>query len=350
MRVPKWAILFGVAGAVWMQPARGQAVISARSGLVHFFEGSVSVAGQPLASHLGKYVTIPDGGELRTERGRAEVLLTPGVFLRVGEKSAIRLVNSSLADSQVELVSGSAILDSTDAGAGRLATLIYKNWKITQAQKGIYRLDSDPPRVSVREGEVEVAAAGAGSPVSVSQGTDMPLAAVLAPEKSGDDSHDSLSQWADGRSQSIATDNAISANIQDPASMPATDPLEDSFTYFPLLGVPSYPSSLSGVGAVGVYESPNLYPGFYSMYLPGYVRPPALIGLGAFGMGAFGLQHSPLQLSPIQRSPLQRAPFSPSRPLFPISPMPRSPVGHAPPVAHPMPHVGGGAVHVGGHR
>jgi len=65
-------------------PARGQAVISTRSGLVHFFEGSVYVAGQPLEARLGKFASIPEGGELRTEQGRAEVLLTPGVFLRIG--------------------------------------------------------------------------------------------------------------------------------------------------------------------------------------------------------------------------------------------------------------------------
>jgi len=343
MRAPEWAISIAIFGLVPMQLAHGQAVISARSGLVHFFDGAVSVASQPLESHLGKYVIIPEGGDLRTQKGRAEVLLTPGVFVRVGENTAIRIVNSSLSDSQVELMTGSAILDSSDAGAGRLSTLTFKGWKLTQAQKGIYRLDSDPPRVFVREGEVEVSAAN-GSAVSVSQGMELPLAEVLAPEKASGESRDQLSDWADGRVQSIATDNAIAANIQDPATMPPSDLMPDRFTYFPLLGVPAYSSSLSsvgpsgmglsGIGGVGVYGASTLYqPGFYSLYLPGYARAPMLFGLRGIGTsGAIGLPHSP---------------FAPSRPLTPISPLPRSPVGHAP--VHPAPR-GGGGVHIGGHR
>src|SRR5215469_11203195 len=213
MRAPEWAICVGLMIAVSIQPARGQAVISARSGLVHYFEGAVYVADRPLESHLGKYASIPEGGELRTEHGRAEVLLTPGVFLRVGENTTIRMIHNALADTKVELVAGSVILDSSDAGAGRLCTLIYKKWALTENQKGLYRLDSDPPRVVVREGEVDVLADGGSSPVAVEGGMEMPFAAVLAPDKLSGEAHDSLNDWADGRAQSVAADNQIAANI-----------------------------------------------------------------------------------------------------------------------------------------
>src|SRR6516164_431312 len=85
-------------------PAAGQSVISTHSGVVHFFEGAVYLNDQPLESHLGKFPTIPQGGELRTAKGRAEVLLTPGVFIRVGEQSAIRLVANQLSDTRIELM------------------------------------------------------------------------------------------------------------------------------------------------------------------------------------------------------------------------------------------------------
>ena len=85
-RVPLRAFSLAAAGAALALSAYGQAVISTRSGVVHFFEGAVSVAGRPLEAHFGKFTSIPEGAELRTEQGRAEVLLTPGVILRVGEK------------------------------------------------------------------------------------------------------------------------------------------------------------------------------------------------------------------------------------------------------------------------
>ncbi len=47
---------------------------------------------------------------LRTGQGRAEVLLTPGVFLRVGENSAIRMLDNRLLSTRVEIVSGNAIV------------------------------------------------------------------------------------------------------------------------------------------------------------------------------------------------------------------------------------------------
>ena len=93
-------------------PANGQSVISTRSGIVHFFEGTVYLGDQPLQSHLGKFSSVPEGGELRTAEGRAEVLLTPEVFLRIGERSAIRMVANELSDTRVALLAGSAVVDS----------------------------------------------------------------------------------------------------------------------------------------------------------------------------------------------------------------------------------------------
>ena len=278
-------------------PAFGQAVICTHSGLVHFFEGAVFVAGQPLESHFGKFTAIPEGADLRTEQGRAEILLTPGVFLRVGEKSSIRMVSTALASTKVELLSGSAMVESADAAPGTSVAFIYKNWTVRQPHEGSYRVDADPPRVQVRGGAVEVAAAG-DAPVTVEQGNYLPLEGVLVPEKSAIDAPDSLRDWAEGRAQSISADNAIAADIQDPATMTGPYAPMDAFTYFPLLGYPSL--STAGVyGGLSPYQSglygTGLYqPGFYSLYLPGYTYRPLLLGLPSLGAGH--LPYSPIRL------------------------------------------------------
>lgn len=337
-RAPVCALSIVAAIAVSAVPVHGQAVISTQSGLVHFFEGAVYVAGQRLEPRLGKFASIPEGAELRTEQGRAEVLLTPGVFLRVGENTAVRMVANALSDTRVELLTGSAIVDSTEPGAGTSVTLIYKNWNVHQAQNGAYRIDCEPPRLRVREGELEVTTAGGGAPVSVEQGMELPLAAVLAPERMNGDSHDALSDWADGRAQSISADNSIAANIQDPASMSAPGLLPDSFTYFPMLGFPSFDSSLStSYGSLGSYQ-PGVYglsspyqPGFYSIYLPGYTRRPLLLGLPPLGL---------------TRSiyPAPHIGLPPSRIGLPGSPLPHAPG------ARPVPSRPPAGMHVGGRR
>jgi hypothetical protein len=272
-----WAAVIAVA-----LPASAQSVISTHSGVIHFFEGTVYLGDQPLESHLGKFPSVPQGAELRTAEGRAEVLLTPGVFLRMGDRTAIRMVANDLADTRVELQTGSAIVDSGEPNADTSVSLIYKNWRVHFLRKGVYRIDSDPPCLWVRQGEAEVFTGAGGQPISVEHGMNLPLAAVLVPEQRPNElSGDSLSDWADGRGESIAADNAITAQIdEDPASQ--TTGL-DSFTYFPSLGMPSL-----GMDSSGLYSSYTPYqPGFNSIYLPGYTYPPIMLGLLGHGMGIY---------------------------------------------------------------
>lgn len=329
-----FVLLTVAAAAALALPVRGQAVISTRSGLVHFFEGAVYVADQPLEARLGRFTSIPEGSELHTEQGRAEVLLTPGVFLRIGEKSAVRLIASALSDTRVELLAGSAIVDSMEPSQGTSVTLVYKSWNVHQAGKGMYRIDSDPPRLRVREGQAEVSMAG-GAPVSVERGTDLPFAAILVPERSSGEAHDGFSDWAEGRAESISADNAIAANIQDPASISGPDLPADSFTYFPMLGYPFLGTSLSSLYGSslnsyqsGAYAPLSTYPsGFFSIYLPGYTHRPLFLKLPSTVGG-------------------QRWVYPPARIGSPRAPVVRAPMPR-PVTPHPAPgvHVG-----VGGHR
>jgi hypothetical protein len=151
--------------------------------------------------------------------------------------------------------------------------LIYKDWTIHVLQKGVYRIDSDPPRLWVREGEAEVFTGSNGEPLPVEQGMSLPLASVLVPESSIMQPSDALSNWAAGRGQSIAADNAITAQIDEDPDAGAGS--ADTFSYFPLVGVPAM-----GPGTASVYSS--IYPsqpGFNSIYLPGYTYQPYIFGL-----------------------------------------------------------------------
>src|ERR1700731_2321688 len=74
---------------------------SAVPGTLNDVEGQVAVAGQSVTSHSVGSVQVEPKQVLETGQGRAEMLLTPGVFLRVGENSAGRLVSPGLADTRV---------------------------------------------------------------------------------------------------------------------------------------------------------------------------------------------------------------------------------------------------------
>jgi hypothetical protein len=308
-------------------PAAGQSVISARSGVIHYFEGSVYVHDQALEPHPGKFQSLAQGEELRTEQGSAEVLLTPGVFLRVGQKSAIRMLGNNLADTRVELLAGSAIVGSDEPTANTSVTLICRNWKVHFLQQGSYRVDFEPPRLWVHQGKAEVSDGATATPVSVEQGMNLPFAAALVPQQSINEPADELSDWSKGRSESISTDNAIAAQISDdPTTFANNSGLgPGTLTYFPMLGLPSLglgssspygglglSSPYSGLGLSGLYSAYAPYQsGFNSLYLPGYTYLPYILGL-----------RIPLIGSVVPRVPLPHpSPIHPvSRPVGGVNP------------------------------
>jgi hypothetical protein len=326
-------------------PAHGQAVISTHSGVVNFFEGSVAVGGQPLEARLGKFAMVPEGAELRTAQGRAEVLLTPGVFLRVGENSAIRMLATSLADTRVELLAGSALVESGEPATGTSVRLLYKTWTVSQSAKGAYRVDVEPARVAVHEGEVQVAGAS-GGPVKVEPGMELPLAAVLVPEQANAQTSDGLGQWAQGRAESVAADNAIAAGIQDPAKLGGTDAdaaswaamPADGFTYFPMLGLSSADPALAGYGySSGLYGPMGPQLGFYSFYLPGYTYRPMLLGLTGLGLGLGTGTRIPGPYLPTLPTRIGGTRYPGTTTGMPVG----RPVGARPVTPHPAPHIGG---------
>src|SRR5712672_2989788 len=80
-----------------------QYMISAHSGVVHYVEGKAYIKDALVEPKFDKFPEIRENQELRTEDGRAEILLTPGVFLRMNENSSIRMESRRLTDTRVEI-------------------------------------------------------------------------------------------------------------------------------------------------------------------------------------------------------------------------------------------------------
>ncbi len=131
--------------------------ISAKPGAVSYIEGNVSVNGMPVASSDLRSLFLAANDRLFTETGKAEVLLAPGVFLRVGDNSQIRMISPSLVDAQIEVVSGEAMIELDQFVAGS-STSIMDHGSLTLLQKtGLYRFTADAaPTVSVLEGKADV--------------------------------------------------------------------------------------------------------------------------------------------------------------------------------------------------
>lgn len=345
-------------------PALGQSVVSTHSGIVYFFGGDVFLGDERLEQKFGRFPDIGEGRELRTERGRAEVLLTPGVFLRIGENSTIRLLSNKLSDTRVELLRGSTILESNEAGKDTSVTLIHKNWRIRVPQQGVYRVDAAPPRIQVYKGEVEVSTDGQNGTVMVKESENLPLAGVLVTERATKSDADDFKSWAMNRSQAIASDNAVAAGIVDDPSQFDNAPFAlAGISYFPAgvvspLGINSpyglsfwtpYQSMLASI-----YFSPHLsymygpvqgWPtGIRSYSNPGYPNP-------GYSNPAYRRLVYPNPTIPwrtggaVSRSISPPHSYSPPARYLPHAPAPAPPS----PPPHVVVHPGAGA-HVGAHR
>ena len=122
--------------AVAQSPHSGQA------GLIFHVEGKAQVVGESKPVSSDKLLRHLVAGEhLRTQEGRVEVILAPGLILRVGENTEFEMVKAHLSDLTVRLISGSAILHLlSTAHSGSFSVLAGD--KVVKFQKlGVYRLN-----------------------------------------------------------------------------------------------------------------------------------------------------------------------------------------------------------------
>jgi len=83
-----------------------QNAISARERHGALPRGASSAGGQSVESKFGQFPEVKENQVLQTEAGRAEILLTPGVFLRLDENASIRMITNRLIDTRLEVERG----------------------------------------------------------------------------------------------------------------------------------------------------------------------------------------------------------------------------------------------------
>ena len=268
-RLGFWAILTGTSLACSV--AWAQSVISARSGTVHYIEGKTLVNGQEVESKFGKFPEIKDSEVFRTEEGRAEVILTPGVFLRLGENSSVRMLSNRLTDTRMEVLGGSALIECAELLKDNALTFLFQDKTILFHKKGLFRIDSDPARLRVYNGEAVVVAQGATA--TVKEGREIGLNGVLlaAQKFTKEQAEDSLYVWAKRRAGYLAMANVSAARkVQSGYGMNSWtssgwfwNPYFGMFTYLPLRGIYTSPFGYQ-------FWSPYSIASFYARSVRGY--------------------------------------------------------------------------------
>lgn len=236
--------------------AFAQQVISAQAGVVHYTEGQVQLDGQPLALSFGKFVMVKDSKTLSTRQGKAEVLLTPGVFLRLSEGSAMKMISSSLLNARVELSTGSALVEVAELGKDNSVAIKLGESETAVLRAGLYFFDADTERIRVYDGKAEVSLNG--ELALIGKGREIHLEAGLVPSKFDVKETDALYAWSQSRSALVAKANISAAGD---AKKNGFRMSSSSWAWYPSMGI------LTFLPRSGYIHSPF----GYSYYSPGSI-------------------------------------------------------------------------------
>jgi uncharacterized membrane protein YgcG len=174
--------------------------VSAKPGGVNYIEGQAYLNGQPLSEKGLKSIFLNVNDSLSTDVGKAEVLLTPGVFLRMGDNSDIRMISPSLTNAQIEVTRGEVMLEAAGLTKDNNVQIINHGASITIAKNGLYRFNAgDPPMAAVIDGKAQV---NFGErKIDLKKGRETVLSENLKPEKFDKKKDDELYAWSNVRSQ-----------------------------------------------------------------------------------------------------------------------------------------------------
>jgi hypothetical protein len=213
----------------------------ARVGSIDYIEGKALVDGKAASGAREQLPILDNGHSLSTLDGHAEMLLTPGVFLRLDANSRIQLVNASLTDTRLRLEQGAAMLEVDNLHRGNLIRVETGAGMTTILKNGLYRFAAAPASVEVFSGQVQAKA----EDVQMKAGKHRQVAFAPVPTMSKFKSppEDDLSRWSRLRSEYEAEASVASAQFVVDRGWPWAysdwmwNPWFDTWTWFPASGL-----------------------------------------------------------------------------------------------------------------
>lgn len=257
----------------------------ARPGTVNYVEGQVVMGGQTLdAKSIG--IELGDRS-ITTLNGKAEVLLTPGVFLRLGPNSSAKLVSASLTDTQAQLEQGRAMIEVDELFKENHLRMIAGAFAFDLQKKGLY--DFDAARNQVRVFDGEALATTNGVRVELKGGHELNMVAGADMKSHGFDKkafEDDLYHWSSLRSSYLAEANIGQARtyVAGPGFFGAGwywNPWYSAYTFIPGDGFFYNPFGWGFYSPFFAYRAPVF--GYYGHRAFAHYAPPAAFVAGNRG-------------------------------------------------------------------
>ncbi len=278
-------------------------------GTLNYVEGQVSVQGQKQSPKSVGTTYLESNQELDTGNGNAEMLLTPGVYLRIGHDSAVRMISPELADTQVQLTKGSAMLEVDELFKENSVSVVMDGATTRIEKVGLYDFNANHPSVKVLDGRA-VTYEG-DHKVNLTKGRETLLANAQSLNKEKYKKQlveaDPLYRWSKLRSEYASESNVETANALMMyggwfGSGWYWDPFWSDFAFLPGDGMfcnpfgwaffsPAWAGMASFNGYYGGYRGYYHYPATGG---PGVKKAPPLAGHAAPGTAGFRWVPGPL--------------------------------------------------------
>jgi hypothetical protein len=191
----------------------GQSANLGRPGTLNYVEGSASIGGRPLTARSIGALELEPGQTLETTQGKVELLLTPGVFLRLDDNSAVTMVSPNLTDTRLELIHGRAAVEADEILKQNNIQIITGTGATRLLKEGFYEFDRDAGTVRVFSGKAAVfgRSGDQARPIEVKGNHQLTLASAEPLKPVGfetKNTQDDLYNWSSLRSQYLAGANA----------------------------------------------------------------------------------------------------------------------------------------------
>jgi len=271
---------------------------SALPGTVNYVEGNAAIGAQNLDAKSIGSTMLQTGESLTTEAGKAEILLTPGVFLRLDGNSSARMLSPSLTYTEVGLDRGRAMVEVAEI-LPQNDLRIREDGATTQLLKtGVYAFDAGQGTVRVFAGQAMVQ--DGDQQVKLKGGHEVFLngSGKLKAGKFDRKAYasDELYRWSSLRSSYLAEANVDAARTYfvngwyGPGWIGAGwywDPWFGAYTFLPADGFFYSPFGWGFYSPLFVYRAPFLYGGGYFHHFGPAYRP-GVVARGYLGHGYAG--------------------------------------------------------------
>jgi len=129
-----------------------------RPGTINYVEGQAYIGPNALAPATAPGIELQRNETLLTQAGKVEILLTPGVFLRLADNSTLTMISPELANTQVRLERGRAMVEVLEISKQNDIRILQDGATTKLVKKGLYDFDAALNEVRVFKGSAEVTA------------------------------------------------------------------------------------------------------------------------------------------------------------------------------------------------